>query len=301
MDGELVDAYLRRIGARKPERADAAGLRHLQERHVLSVPFENLSFHLDEPLPHSLEAARRIVHGRRGGCCFELNTAFASLLEALGFRATLLAGRIHRGEKLSSPIGHLALRVDVLDEAAPDGEAPGWEGPDREAPGWEARDQDALGHGAEGGRAAGSSWLVDVAQGGHSRWPLRLDLRTGQDDPHGRYLLAETPEGDIDVLCDGSPLYRMEMRARDVEFFRPSSWWYQTAPDSPFAGRLICVQPRTDGKVTLTGRTLTKELDGRRTVEEITTDDGLKEAYRSWFGIRLDSLPKVAGNTAARG
>lgn len=263
VDSELMDAYLERIGARKPERAGAADLRHLQERHVLSVPFENLSFHLDESIPHSVEAVRKIVHGRRGGCCFELNTAFAVLLSALGFRVTVLGGRIYRGRKLRSPISHLALRVETIDDPA------------------------------EEGRARESSWLVDVGQGSHSRRPLRWDLRTEQEDPHGRYLLRETPEGDIDVLCDGVALYRMETRPRDVDFFAPAVWWYRTAPDSPFASRLMCVQPRVDGKVTLSGNILVRELDGNPTRERIATEEGLKGAYRSWFGIHLDRLPRI--------
>lgn len=271
MDSELMGAYLQHIGARKPERQNVAVLRHLQERHVLSVPFENLSFHLDEPIPHSLEAVRKIVHGGRGGCCFELNTAFAGLLSALGFRVTVLGGRIYRGRKLRSPISHLALRVETIDD-------PAEEGPARE-----------------------SSWLVDVGQGSHSRWPLRWDLRTEQEDPHGRYLLEETPEGDIDVLCDGLPLYRMETRPRDVDFFGPAVWWYRTAPDSPFASRLMCVQPRVDGKVSLSGRILIRELDGHQTRERITTEEGLRGAYRSWFGIRLDRLPKIPERVPAVG
>ncbi|WP_405951346.1 arylamine N-acetyltransferase [Streptomyces prunicolor] len=262
MDEELIDAYLERIGAKRPERVDADTLRHLHERHVLSVPFENLFFLLGEPIPYSLDAVKKIVHERRGGGCFELNSAFAMLLEALGFQVTLLAGCIYRGEVLDSPIGHLALRVET-DE--PDGHA----------------------------------WLVDVGQGSHSRWPMRLDLRTPQFDPHGAYLLDETPEGDIDVFRDGSPLYRMEMRPRKIEFGLPSMWWYQTAPDSPFRNRLICVQPREDGKVTLANRVLVREQGGERTRERIVTEEGLKEALETWFGIHLDQVPKIPGRTAA--
>lgn len=39
-----VDAYLARIGADRPVRADIDALRDLQHRHLLAVPFENLSF-----------------------------------------------------------------------------------------------------------------------------------------------------------------------------------------------------------------------------------------------------------------
>ncbi|MEU6227074.1 arylamine N-acetyltransferase [Streptomyces sp. NPDC047042] len=266
MDSELVDAYLRRIGAERPERADAAALRYLQERHVLSVPFENLAFHLNEPVPQSVEAVRKIVYEGRGGCCFELNTAFALLLQTLGFRVSLLGGHIYRGKEISSPFGHLALRVEVDEPRA----------------------------------GGGSSWLVDVGQGSHSRWPLDFALRTPQEDPHGAYLLTETPEGDIDVACDGVPLYRMEIRPRDAEFSTPVIWWYRTAPDSPFVRRIMCVQPREDGKVVLTGQLLIRDQNGHQTRERILAEEDLREAYRTWFGIHLERLPELPERPVAR-
>jgi len=48
VDGPELDAYLARIGAARPARADATALRELQVRHLLAVPFENLSIHLGE-------------------------------------------------------------------------------------------------------------------------------------------------------------------------------------------------------------------------------------------------------------
>jgi len=95
MDGKELDAYLARIGAARPTRADAAALRELQLRHLLAVPFENLSIHLGEPIV--LEPAAlldKLVRRRRGGFCYELNGAFADLLSTLGFGVTLLAARV---------------------------------------------------------------------------------------------------------------------------------------------------------------------------------------------------------------
>ncbi|KUO09601.1 arylamine N-acetyltransferase family protein [Streptomyces sp. DSM 15324] len=261
MEPELVDAYLRRIGARRPEKADAAALRHLQERHVLSIPFENLSFHLNESVPICVEAVHRIVSEQRGGCC-ELNSAFALLLQEFGFRVAFLGGRIYRGNQPSSQTGHFVLRVET-DE--PSGAGP---------------------------------WLVDVAQGSHSRWPLRLDLRTPQEDPHGTYLFSDAPEGDIDLALDGVPLYRLETRPRDIAFFFPVLWWYRTAPDSPFANKILCVRPLEDGKVALTttGRVFIRERKGQETIRQrITSEEELREVLRTWFGIRVDRLPELAG------
>jgi len=50
MDHETVAAYLNRVGVTGPAAGDAAGLRTLHRAHQMSVPFENLSIHLSEPI-----------------------------------------------------------------------------------------------------------------------------------------------------------------------------------------------------------------------------------------------------------
>src|SRR6266851_5235816 len=84
MDEKALAAYLDRITVMHPGILDAAALRVLHRAHQLAVPFENLSIHLSEPI--SLAAGDlidKIVTRRRGGFCYELNGAFALLLEAL--------------------------------------------------------------------------------------------------------------------------------------------------------------------------------------------------------------------------
>ena len=90
-----VDAYLARIGAARPERPSTEALQVLHAAHLRSVPFENLSIHLGEPVILDESALLdKIVGRRRGGFCYELNGLFAALLTALGFDVTLLAGRV---------------------------------------------------------------------------------------------------------------------------------------------------------------------------------------------------------------
>jgi N-hydroxyarylamine O-acetyltransferase len=108
-----ADAYLNRIGAERPARPDDDALRALHLRHLLTVPFENLSIHLGEDIvldPAALVA--KVVDRHRGGFCYELNGAFATLLSALGFEVDLLAARVFGDDgQLSLPYDHLALRV----------------------------------------------------------------------------------------------------------------------------------------------------------------------------------------------
>jgi N-hydroxyarylamine O-acetyltransferase len=253
VEGTEVDAYLARIGAARPARADAAALRELQRRHLLSVPFENLSIHLREPIVLAPAALRdKLLRRRRGGFCYELNGAFAELLSALGFEVTLLAARVFGDDGLGPPFDHLALRVDV------EGEGP---------------------------------WLADVGFGRHSSYPLRLDTGADQADPGGTFRIAGTADGDLDVIRDGQPQYRVEPRPRSLGDFEPTCWWQQTSPRSHFTRSLVCSLLTEHGRVTLSDRTLIQTTREQRHERTLTDDAEVLDAYRGHFGIVLDRLP----------
>ncbi|HEY6746091.1 MAG TPA: arylamine N-acetyltransferase [Mycobacteriales bacterium] len=110
-----ADAYLTRIGATRPATVDAAALRELQERHLGAVPFENLDVILGVPIELDTDRLVTKVVGGRGGYCYELNTAFAALLRALGAEVTMLAAAVHGPAGLGPPFDHLALRVDLAE------------------------------------------------------------------------------------------------------------------------------------------------------------------------------------------
>ena len=248
-----MDAYLARIGVARPARADAAALRELQLRHLLSVPFENLNIHLGEPIVLEPGALRdKLLRRRRGGFCYELNGAFAELLSTLGFEVRLLAARVFGDGGPGPPFDHLALRVDVDGEGA---------------------------------------WLADVGFGRHSSYPLRLDTGAEQADPGGTFRIAETADGDLDVIRDGQPQYRAEQRPRSLGDFEPTCWWQQTSPDSHFTRSLVCSLLTEHGRITLSDRTLIGTTNGQRDERILSDDAEVLDAYRSHFGIVLDRLP----------
>ncbi|HEY1176745.1 MAG TPA: arylamine N-acetyltransferase [Phytomonospora sp.] len=112
MDAPTADRYLARIGATR-EAPSPDALRALQRAHLHTVPFENLSIHLPEPVDLAEPAlVGKIVDRRRGGFCYELNGLFAALLRHLGYRVTHLQART---SPQGFPFDHLTLRVD-LDE-----------------------------------------------------------------------------------------------------------------------------------------------------------------------------------------
>ncbi|MGW7420310.1 arylamine N-acetyltransferase family protein [Streptomyces sp. NPDC054813] len=266
-----TDAYLQRLGAARPARPTAEALRDLHLRHLRAVPFENLSLHLGEEIVLAEERlVDKMVGAGRGGFCYELNGAFSALLTALGFRVTLLAGRVYGDEgRLGIPYDHLALRVGTVD---------------------------------------GGEWLADVGFGSHSHYPLAFAERGEQADPGGTFRIAGAgPDaagvgggpgavaGDLDVLRDGKPQYRLEVRPRVLGDFAAGAWWHSTSPSSHFTQSLVCSRVTEDGgRITLGGRTLTvTAADGAREVRELERDEEVLGVYRERFGIELDRVPVV--------
>jgi N-hydroxyarylamine O-acetyltransferase len=261
MDDTSVAAYLDRIGAPRPEVIDATTLGVLHRAHLLTVPFENLSIHLPETISlDSGDLIGKIVARRRGGFCYELNGAFALLLEALGAGVTRVAAGVYGPRGLGPLFDHLALVVRPADGSGP--------------------------------------WLADVGFGSHSLYPLLLDSRAEQDDPGGVFRLADAGDGDLDVLKDGQPQYRVEQRARSLADFGPTCWWQQTWPQSHFVQSTVCSLVTKDGKITISGRTLIRTSNGVRTEQELPTDEAVLAAYRDEFGISLDRVPGAPGLVA---
>ena len=252
MNEASVTAYLDRIGLPYPDRPDAQYLRRLHSRHLHTVPFENLSIHLGEDVPLEEGALfDKIVTRRRGGYCYELNGLLADLLRSLGYTVSLLAVRVHGGDKgFGPPFDHLALRVDL------------------EEP-----------------------WLVDVGFGRHTEFPLRLDERGEQKDPGGVFRIEETPDGDLDVYRDGTPEYRIEQRPRALADFTIGHGFQRFSPTSHFARSPFCTILTDTGMLTLAGRRLiTTEGDVRRE-ETLEDDAQVLDTYRTRFGLSLDRVP----------
>jgi N-hydroxyarylamine O-acetyltransferase len=250
-----VDGYLARIGAPRPQRADAAALAELQRLHLRAVPFENLSIHLGEDIDLAYgPLVDKVVRRRRGGFCYELNGAFAALLSGLGYQVTLLEARVFPpGGGAALPYDHLTLSVTPQDGSGP--------------------------------------WLTDVGFGGFTERPLLLDVRGPQRDAGGIFELVDAEHGDVDVLQKGEPQFRMSMRPRELSEFVATCWYHRTSPDSHFTRSLVCSKPTEYGRVTLSGRTLKETVAAKSKETQLPDEAAVLEAYRRHFGIELDREP----------
>lgn len=127
----VLTAYLERLGYTAEEAAtligkkpSAEGLQELLTKHQLSVPFENLGQHCHPaekgvseiaakmPTLDVDKAIKKIVFEKRGGFCFEINSAFAWLLRSLGYKVRISSSNVITP---GGPVpGHLCLLVDGL-------------------------------------------------------------------------------------------------------------------------------------------------------------------------------------------
>ncbi|MGI9665713.1 MAG: arylamine N-acetyltransferase family protein [Acidimicrobiia bacterium] len=113
MDQSTLDAYLERIGLSQRPEVSRSGLEELQRAHLTAVPFENLDVFARRGVRTDLAwSVPKVVERGRGGWCFEINGAFGSLLEALGFSTTTRAAVVLLESPESEP-SHLVNQVDL--------------------------------------------------------------------------------------------------------------------------------------------------------------------------------------------
>jgi N-hydroxyarylamine O-acetyltransferase len=250
----MVDtsSYLARIAYSGTTGLTPDTLCALHRSHLVAVPFENLDIHLGRKITVD-EAAilNKVVNLRRGGFCYELNSAFAALLRALGFQVTLLSARVARSNGGEGPeFDHLTLRVDL------------------EEP-----------------------WLADVGFGESFLEPLRLEAGRDQLDPTGTYRLHAQGERlrMEKSLPDGSwkPHYSFSLQPRRLEEFAGMCRYHQTSPDSSFTQNRICSRATPDGRITLSEMKLITTSKGEREERNLSSEEEWNSILRKRFGILL--------------
>ena len=242
-----LDRYLQRIGYQTTPTPDLPTLAALQHAHLETVPFENLDIFYGPGVPLDEAAAvHKVVERGRGGWCFELNSAFAGLLEAVGFDVTRSAAEVLLdGDPPETP-DHLTLIVDL----------------------------------------GGARRLVDVGFGDAFRQPLDLDSREPQNDPSRRYRIVEESDLLVlEAERDGAWVRQFRFRPEDAEFadFQAASERLQTTPGLRWSALRFATRIYPGGRVTLLHDRL--KFEGTTSTEERVTETEWHEELDRWFGI----------------
>lgn len=247
-----TEQYLKRINYNGSQTPTLETLRQLQLAHLLTIPFENLSIHIKEPIVLDYELLfDKIVRKRRGGFCYELNGLFSALLNRLGFNSVMLPAGVANNEGVFSPdFDHMTLLVLLEDR-----------------------------------------WLVDVGFGDSFRQPLLIDNRAPQFqgncsyrlDEKNNYLILNEKKED----SDWKPQYRFTLKSCRLRDFEEMCNYNQTSPDSHFTQKRICSIARPNGRLTLSDRRLI-ETSGNEKNERLVSDEAEYAAVLlTEFGIIL--------------
>jgi N-hydroxyarylamine O-acetyltransferase len=247
-----IPAYLERIAYSGSTEPTATTLRALHRAHLFAVPFENLDIALGRKIV--IDEARildKVVRQRRGGFCYELNSAFAALLRAVGFEVTLLSARAARPNGGEGPeFDHLALRVGL------------------EQP-----------------------WLADVGFGESFLEPLKIEPGIEQSDPAGTFRLAEKGDRSQVEKAGSDGMWKLQysfsLQPRTLEDFSGMCHYHQTSPESHFTQNRICSRATPDGRITLSGMKLITTVNGQREERVLTSEDERVSVLREQFGIEL--------------
>ncbi|MEV7724771.1 arylamine N-acetyltransferase [Streptomyces sp. NPDC087917] len=260
--GDELDlgAYLERIGYAGPVaedgelRPDLRTLYEVHRAHTASIPFESLDVLFGRPVDLEVKAIEgKLVHGRRGGYCYEQNSLLAAALERIGFEVSGRGARNRtRGDALL-PVTHAVLVV-TLD---------------------------------------GESWLCDAGFGHLGPCePVPLG-RPGVEVRQGAWTYAVREEaGGVLALRQLRGGVWRDLYAFSPQPYHPVDYvvlnhYSSSHPRSAFVGRTTVQLPGDGVRLALVGLELTRAHSDGRTEQEPVAVEDLTGLLDREFGLRL--------------
>ena len=256
-----LDSYLQRIGYSGPRDATLETLRALQSLHPRSIPFENIDTLVGRPVRldvRSLE--RKLVQSRRGGYCFEQNLLFKHALDALGFDAAALAGRVlwERPDGELRARSHMVLLVSLGERR----------------------------------------YVCDVGFGGLTPTaPVELVPDVEQPTPHETFRVVRVAgELAVDARVRGEwkRLYRFDLQEQlevDIEVL---NHYVMSHAESPMRSRLLAARVAADRRFGLgNGELRVHHLRGASEQRRIDSVDELRRVLEGTFGIDVPAGQEV--------
>lgn len=230
-----VTRYLARLGV-PAEPPSAEALRRLHRAHVERIPYETFWIHLAEGWGIGSSASvHRLATTPRGGYCFQLNGAFARVLDAMGYDVSLNVAAVHdaSGPAAAALGNHVALLVSGLPtEANP------------------------------GGR-----WYADTGLGDVLHEPLPLRAGRYRQGPH-QFDLSEVGAGGVgdwhlspDETCSLAGVSILD-RPVGLRTFSARHRYNSSSPRSGFARTVTAQLRHADGTTVLRGCVLTGTRSG---------------------------------------
>ncbi|HJR28574.1 MAG TPA: arylamine N-acetyltransferase [Pseudomonas sp.] len=247
--------YLQRLGFDAPPAPTLETLHQLQLRHTGAFPFENLTTLLGEPVLIDLPSIeQKVLHGGRGGYCYELNNLFLALLQTLGFDARGITGRV----VMNQPEGTWTARTHRLSLVSLDG----------------------------------VRYITDVGFGGMvPTAPLMLDTEAEQLTPHEPYRIERHADGytlRANVGGEWRAMYIFDLQRQENIDYTLGNWYVSTHPDSSFVKQLMVARTGEGWRRTLNnGSFAIHRMGGESERRQVADAQELIGLLESEFGIRV--------------
>lgn len=245
-----VKGYLDRIRITEEPEVNFNSLRLIQERHMLSVPFENLDIFHDIPIQLDLDSLYdKIVRRRRGGYCYELNGLLAWLLRSLGYEVSLLSGQVARDDGTFGPeFDHMVLLVHLH-----------------------------------------QNYIVDVGFGDSVRSPLPLSGEVVSDVSGSYRITSEAGSNALlfqkRLAGAWTSEFRFTLAPRQIDDFRDMNRYQQTSSDSHFTTNLIVSIATRDGRISISGDSLIETIGSDKKRRQILSNEERMVLLKRYFGI----------------
>jgi N-hydroxyarylamine O-acetyltransferase len=245
-----LDAYLKRIGFNGAPQQDLATLQLLQRCHLEHIAFENFDVQFGHRVTlDPKDAYAKLVTGRRGGWCYEMNGLFLWALDSIGFRVMPMTGAVKRAERGPSTIGnHLVLTVEL--------------------------EQPYL---VDVGQADGPTEPIPLKEGSYDYRLGRLRLERLSD---GWWRVhKEAPFFSLS--------FDFQHQRPDWGVLMEMCHWQQTSPDSPFVQNAICVKHMPGNIIALLGRSLKTFYQGEVRTQLVNSAAEYVDLLEERFGLEL--------------
>lgn len=250
-----LDDYFKRIQYQGSRECTIENLINIHRQHALHIPFDMLDPHLGiKPNLDPNYIFDKLVKGKRGGGCSQINELIALMLIEMGYQVNRLMARVlyELPKDKTPPLAHKVLLIKIGDEY----------------------------------------WLCDTGFGGNGLIepiPFVIDTVFSQyntdfkiitDEKYGYRLLTKFKDNWVD-------LYAFNLTAYEPEDFKAMHFYNSTNPEMVFVKSAIVTMPFEEGRKILANRTYKKRTLKNTETIEIKTPEEYHRLLKQEFGIEL--------------
>ena len=248
-----VQSYLNRIGVNKIKTPSLEFLTELQNRHLLSIPFEDLDIPERRIELDLNKIYEKIIQAKRGGFCYELNGLFHWLLTSLGFKVDMLSARVFnsKNNEFGPEFDHMTLLVHFpkIDKY----------------------------------------YLTDVGFGDSFRIPV--DIAGGEVNDVSGYYRIKKGNNSLELQQENQekwlPQYSFSLSPKKLSDYEEMCGIQQDSPDSHFRTRNLCTIATGTGRITLNNKSLTITEGKSKNKISFESKEEFNAYLKSYFDIEL--------------